>query len=93
MATATRTKRTEFENRTQGLLGAVKINRKGDPEGVPVEPGTRVFLTDEEIELTDQSHAKAENSPFRLREIVHFSPETGDEIARFTAAPLSKVGK
>lgn len=84
-------KRTEFENRTQGYLGVVKVNRKGDPEGRPVEPGTRVFLTDEEIELTEQSVAREQHSPFKVREIVHFDPRTGDQIARFTAAPLSRV--
>jgi hypothetical protein len=95
MATATRTrarvKRTGFENRTQGFVGVVKIDRKGDEVGKPVEPGARVFLTDEEIELTRQAPAHADNSPFAIREIVHFEQGTGEEIARFHAAPLSKI--
>jgi hypothetical protein len=84
-------KKTEFENCTQGYLGVVKVNRKGDPEGHPVEPGTRVFLTDEEVELTEQAVSRDAHSPFKIREIVHFDPRTGDETARFKAAPLSKV--
>lgn len=83
-------KKYGFVNRTQGLLGAVKINRKGDPAGVPVGPGDRIFLTNEEIELTEQSHARAEDSPFLKREIVHYDPATGDEIARFEAPPLER---
>lgn len=91
MATATKVKRVGFVNRTQGLVGAVKVNRKGDPDGVPVDPGSRVFLTEEEIELTEQAHAREEDSPFKLREIVHRDPLTGDETARFTAAPLERI--
>lgn len=93
MAVATRTKKTEYHNRTQGYVGAVKLNRKDEPEGVPVAPDERIFLSADEVTLTEQSHNKAEDSPFSLREIVHFDPETGDEIARFTAAPLSKVDR
>lgn len=93
MAARTTVKREGYENRTQGYLGAVKVNRKGDAEGVPVDPGTVVYLSDEEVELTEQAHAKPDDSPFKLREIVHFDPDTGDEAARFTAAPLSKVDK
>lgn len=84
-------KRTEFENRTQGYIGVVKVNRKGDPEGKPVEPGKRVFLTDEEIELTEQAVSQSDLSPFTVREIVHRDPHTGDETDRFRSAPLSKV--
>lgn len=91
MATATK---TEFENCTQGVLGVVKIDRKNDQVGVPVEPGDHVFLTDEEIELTEQSHKRPEiDSPFVLREIVHRDPNTHDETARFTASPLRRVEK
>lgn len=86
-----RAKRTGFENRTQGFVGAVKVNRKGDPEGISVPPGERVFLTDEEIELTEQAPSRSEHSPFAEREIVHYDKETGDEIARFVGAPLSRI--
>ena len=89
--TRTRVKRTAFENKTAGYLGAVKIDRKGDEKSVLVAPGDRVFLTQEEVELTEQSHARLADSPFTIREIVHIDPATGDEIARFTAAPLTKV--
>lgn len=85
--------KTEYVNRTQGFLGAVKINRKQEPEAVPVAPGDRVFLTAEEVQLTEESHAQAKDSPFKLREIIHFDQETGEETAKFTAAPLEKVAR
>lgn len=89
--TRTRVKRAEYENRTQGWLGAVKLNRKDEPVGVAVEPGKRIFLSAEEVELTEQAVSNADLSPFKAREIVHRDPNTGDEIDRFQAAPLSKV--
>lgn len=95
MATATRTrvKRTEFLNRTGGYLGVIKIDRKGDDTSVPVKPGERVFLTDEEIELSEQSHARAENSPFTPRKITIYDPHTLEEVESFVACPLERVVK
>ena len=84
-------RRYPFVNRTQGWVGAVRIDRKGDAKGVPVPPGERIFLTQEEIELTEQAPAHPEDSPFVVREIVHYDPKTADEIERFTAAPLERV--
>lgn len=86
-----RVKKIEFINRTQGYLGAIKIDRKGDEKSVPVAPGERIFQTPEEVELTEQSHAHAEDSPYVVREIVHYEQATGDETNRFTAAPLERV--
>lgn len=83
----------EFLNRTQGWLGANRFNRKGDLEPVAVAPGERVFLTNEEIEATEQAHARPEDSPFVIREIVHIDLKTGEEIARFTCAPLERKVK
>lgn len=93
MAARTRVKRTEFVNKTQGWLGAIKINRKGDDVGIPIQPGERVFLTDEEIELTEQSHARAENSPFVDREINRYDPLTLEVVETFISAPLARVEK
>lgn len=91
--TKPRVEKIEFLNRTQGYLGVIKINRKGDDAPEAVRPGERVFLTAEEVTLTAQAHVRPEDSPFELREIVHYERETGDEIARFTAAPLEKQEK
>lgn len=84
-------KPVEFVNVTQGWVGAVKINRKGDDVAVTVEAGTRVFLTTEEQELTERAHARRKDSPFTEREIVHHDLASGEVIATFTAAPLTKA--
>lgn len=91
--TRARVKRTEFVNETQGWVGAIKINRKGDDTAIGVKPGERVFLTDEEIELTEQSHAMAKDSPFVVREITHRDPHTLDVTKTFVSAPLARVTK
>lgn len=94
MATATQREiKTQFENCTQGVLGVVKINRKNEPVGDPVKPGAHVYLTAEEIELTEQAHENPKDSPFVIREIVHRDTSTHEETARFTAAPLRRVTK
>lgn len=85
--------KTEYENVTQGVLGVVKINRKGDDVGEPVFPGDHTYLTDEEKTLTEQSHRNPADSPFSMREIVHRDPATHDETGRFKSAPLRRVEK
>lgn len=90
---AKRPAKREFHNNTQGWLGVVKINRKGDEVGQSVAPGTRVFLTGEEVELTRQAHAHEVDSPFQAREIIHYDGRSGDEVRRFTAPMLEEVTK
>ena len=91
MATRTAVKRIGFINQTDGWLGAVKVNRKGDEVGVPVAPGERVFLTPEEVTLTEQSHVRAEDSPFIKKHIVHTDIRTGDIIKEFDGEPLARI--
>lgn len=89
-ARTTRSKKFEHQNVTQGYLGVTILNRKGDETAVPVEPGDRIFLTQEEIDLTEQSYKRRERSPFHPREIQHRDPHTGDVIKTFVSAPLAR---
>lgn len=83
--------RDEFVNRTQGWVGCVKLNRKGDEQPIAVEAGGRVFLTAEEQEITAQAHRRAEDSPFVPRQITHYDPLTHDPVDTFVAPLLEKV--
>lgn len=85
--------RDEFINQTQGWVGAVQINRKGDDVAVAVEPGASVFLNEEERELTARAHKRAQDSPFEPRPIVFYDPETRDEKETRTIAPLERAEK
>lgn len=91
MAAARRPQKRQFFNNTQGWVGVVQINRRNEEEGRAVAPGTRVFLTDEEVELTAQAPQRTADSPFELREIVHYHPRTGDVLRSFTAPQLEEV--
>lgn len=85
------TPKIEYLNRTQGWLSVRLINRRGEEESRSLEPGDRVFMTDEEREITARSHRLASDSPFVPREIVWHAMSTGEEIARFTAPMLQAV--
>lgn len=83
--------RDEFVNRTQGWVGVIKLNRKGDEQPTVVEPLGRVFLTAEEQELTEQAHRRREDSPFVERTITHFDPLTHDPVDTFVAPLLERI--
>lgn len=87
----TRARKIEFVNRTQGLIGANKLDRNNLEIAIVVNPGDHVFLTEEEIEMTAQAHKMPESSPFHPREIVSYDPQTLEETERFIAAPLERV--
>lgn len=91
MAQATAPRRAtkrEYVNITQGWLGATRINRKGDDEGISVAAGERIFLTPEEVELTAQAHARAEDSPFVKRKLYYYEKGTQEPLGEILAAPL-----
>lgn len=96
MATATKRRstpprkpaKTEYVNTTTGYVGAIVIDRKGDEKAVSVAPGTRIFLTEEEKELTGQSHAHAEDSPFEVRHIVYRDFKTSEVVGEADLCPL-----
>jgi hypothetical protein len=83
--------RDEFQNRTQGWVGCIRLNRKGDETPDVVEPGGRVFLTAEEQTLTAQAHRRREDSPFEPRTITHFDPFTHEPTGTFVAPQLELV--
>ena len=76
-----------YLNRTQGWLGAITINRKGDEISGPVPSGDIVYLTDEERDLTAQSHRQLSSSPFETHHIVIRDTNTG-EITEEWDGPL-----
>lgn len=81
----------EFKNMTGGHLGAVIINRKGEPEGVSIPPGETIFLSDEEQELTANAPRRAEDNPFLPRDIVIHDIKNGDVLDEYTEPPLKPV--
>lgn len=69
-----------FRNTSQGYVGAVKIDGRGNRDSVPVEPGGTVWLTPEEIELTARAPRDAKNNPFIDQPYEVLDSNTGESI-------------
>jgi hypothetical protein len=68
-------KRVRFENTTEGFVGAITIDARGEHRGVAVEPHGTIELSEEEQIATANAPRHAEDSPFEERE----EPEYDDE--------------
>jgi hypothetical protein len=79
---AERQKRTRYRNTTNGFVGAVRVKANGEEEGVAVEPGGWVDLTDEEVELTAKAPRRPEHNPFAPHEYEIRDEDTGEVIER-----------
>lgn len=88
---AARPVKREYQNRTQGWLGAITISRKGDEVPIPVAPGERVFLTDEERDLTGNAHKQRKNSPFEIHHIKIY--DAVGEVVEEWDGPLLELVK
>jgi hypothetical protein len=53
-----------FRNTTQGKVGAIKIDRRGDRRAVAIAPGDTIELTEEEQEATAAAPKNPASSPF-----------------------------
>lgn len=56
--------KAEFRNRTDGFIGVVVINEKGDRHGASVGPGDRVWLSEQEQILTASAPKLDKDNPF-----------------------------
>ena len=91
MATRTPTaEKHQYRNRTQGWIGYVTIDRKGDEVSLAAEPGGRVFLTEEECELTARAHRQATDSPFADHHIVNYD-DIGEVLEEWDGPLLEPV--
>jgi hypothetical protein len=54
-----------FRNTTQGHVGAIKIDRRGDRRSIPVGPGEIVELSEEEQEATARAPRDPGEQPVR----------------------------
>lgn len=79
-----------FRNTTQGKVGAIKIDRRGDRRAIPVAPGDTIELTEEEQEATanaprDPSKSPFEPQPYEARDVY------GELVDSGVRAPLELV--
>lgn len=67
----------QFQNNTDGWVGAVVIGPKGDERGIAVAPGGTVWLSEPEQALTANAPRRAEDNPFIEQTIMRTDPTTG----------------
>lgn len=67
----------QFKNATGGWIGAVSLGPRGDEQGVAVEPGGTVWLSEAEQILTANAPRKPEDNPFIEQVHIVLDPETG----------------
>jgi hypothetical protein len=53
-----------WRNTTDGAVGAVVFRSNGEEKGVAVKPRSKIWLSDEDAELTRHAHQDEKNSPF-----------------------------
>lgn len=83
--------RYEFKNQSTTVIGVVKLNAKGEPEGQPLGPGRSIVLSKQEAELTAEAPANPKDNPFIARKVVRLDPETDEETIDELPAPLVPV--
>jgi hypothetical protein len=92
MATATRVKKKEYRNNSDGYLHVITIDARNQERGVMLDPyPATVFLSDEEVELNAQAVRNRANSPFVEKQHVHRDIATGDVIREITGPTLELV--
>lgn len=67
----------KFINPTPGYVGAVVIDEDGKRQGIPVEPGGAVWLSELEMRLTAEAPRLASDNPFvkEWEEAVEFNSD------------------
>lgn len=70
-------KKREYKNNTSGWLGVITLDHLGQEQGVSVEPGETVWLSDAEAVLTARAPRRPEDNPFNERTYVVVDPTTG----------------
>lgn len=85
-----------YINVSNAIQGAVKVVPGQKPEGVPVRPGERIWLTREERILTARGPQKREDNPlengaFKLDADAHMIGEAGDRSIGEEAVPVTPM--
>lgn len=86
--------RREYRNTTRGFVGVVKMGRNGEEKGMPVGPGERVFLSDDEVQLTKDAQKDPSTSPFSEQPFETRDPETNRKVVQQRAllVPVDEAG-
>lgn len=81
----------KYVNTTQGYLGVVRINRRGEDEAISLEPGQHILLSDEERKLTAEGPRNSEDNPFESQAYEIRDPDTHEVSEKGHRPPLALV--
>lgn len=71
--------KAQFQNRSDGHIGVVVLNKKHEQEGSSVGPNDRIWLSTAEQEMTASAPRDAANNPF-----VGLGPDGGPALVQVT---------
>jgi hypothetical protein len=80
----------QFQNNTDGWIGAVVIGPNGQERGIAVEPGGTVWLSEPDQVLTANAPRRAQDNPFIEQVMERTDPVTGERSEQ-TVTPLSPI--
>lgn len=72
--------RAEFRNTTNGWIGAIRLDGRGEEKPIAVAPGDTVWLSQEEQELTANAPRRPEDNPFLAQPFENRDPNTGEVL-------------
>lgn len=82
--------RVRFENTTQGFVGAITIDARGERHSIAVEPGGSVELSEEEQLATANAPRRAQDSPFEVSTENEYDDE-GNVVRVLNVPPALKA--
>lgn len=80
--------RAKFRNGSDGRVGVVKIDARGDRTAIDVAPGEEVWLTQQEIIETAEAPRQAKDSPFEPRKVAVVDEESGQQVRDANDEPV-----
>jgi hypothetical protein len=80
----------EYQNNTSGWIGVAVLDHDGKPQGVNVEPGGTIWLSEQEAILTARAPKRAEHNPFEERSYLALNSDGQREEIKMR--PLTEVG-
>lgn len=80
-----------FRNTTDGQVGVITVNRRGEEVPIAVAPGDTIKLSVEEQELTAGAHRDPASSPFLPQTQNVLDPDTGDVVNTVELPFLEKI--
>jgi hypothetical protein len=82
----------QFLNQSGGWLGVVVIGPKGDEQGISVEPGMTVWLSEPEQILTANAPRSPEDNPF-IEQVRQARDQETDALVEIKVTPLVPVSE